>query len=334
MMATVESGVGLMLLKERDPSEAFKTITKNIENAQARDANIAKTDFEFLVCGGAPGIGKTRWGMELFRALQENWTPPHLWTGSSLKPYFIYLFLDFANSIKLDHFDKNLPSSTILGLRIAFTHFVHNKYYMTFDVFRRAANPFLTAFGIGDVIEGIRRNLRIDDHQRLFIFLHLDEFQMIFDFEPSWAAELGNERTGLFKIMMRDLGSLMSYPGRNFVQTFLSGTALQYVMASKEPTLYSFKFVGCPFLSMEAVLDIVEDFCAPYDDTQQWALCRPFLQLLEDTGGLPRALQYVFDACFEPNGAGSFFTNILTLDRELFRIKFNDIAKKLDSKYV
>ncbi|CAJ0760933.1 11682_t:CDS:2, partial [Entrophospora sp. SA101] len=63
-----------------------------------------KTDFDILVSGGAPGIGKTRFGQELFFQLRDNWVPPTLPT-KNLQPRFRYICMDFGNVCPLDGID-------------------------------------------------------------------------------------------------------------------------------------------------------------------------------------------------------------------------------------
>jgi hypothetical protein len=60
-------------------------------------------------------------------------------------------------------------------------------------------------------------------------------------------------------------------------------------------------------------------------------LCRSFLQLLEDTGGLPRALQYIFDVCFEiETDRKKFFDDI---DSQHFNTIFNKVKNHFKECY-
>ncbi|PKB94568.1 hypothetical protein RhiirA5_404804, partial [Rhizophagus irregularis] len=65
-----------MPFMDRDTNQAITKIIRNIENRLK--GSKAKTDFDMLFSGGAPGIGKTRYGDELFKRLEnnQNWVPP------------------------------------------------------------------------------------------------------------------------------------------------------------------------------------------------------------------------------------------------------------------
>jgi hypothetical protein len=79
-----------------------------------------------------------------------------------------------------------------------------------------------------------------------------------------------------------------------FVLTFLSGTAPYAVIKQKKASKVSFEFVECP------IIRIMDHFAAKFkaptfhNNVYKWKLCAPLLQLLLDTGGLPRALEQLF----------------------------------------
>ena len=142
----------------------------------------------------------------------------------------------------------------------------------------------------------------------------------------------------LFKEMINDLAPFILAPqSLIYVQTFLSGTAPQVVISNKESSRVSFEFVNCPQLSLRAMLNITNHYAQKfnankYDNgTYEYLLCRPFLQILEDTGGLPRALQYLFDECFDiGNGGKNFFDDIKIQD---FNTIFTNVKKELNKRY-
>lgn len=168
-------------------------------------------------------------------------------------------------------------------------------------------------FTISGGMEAISKHIGVKREQLLFLFLHIDEFQMI----DKWAQD--TEKATFFKDTLRHLASFMHSPA-TLIQTFLSGTAPQAVVKVQEPTTVSFRFIDCPLLSFRSMLDIAEHYAdekgAEESDcgASKWMLCRQFLQLLEDTGGLPRALQYLFGQCFGVASKGTFFRNITTHD--------------------
>ncbi|CAJ0927373.1 21204_t:CDS:2, partial [Entrophospora sp. SA101] len=245
-----------------------------------------KTDFDILVSGGAPGIGKTRFGQELFFQLKDNWTPPTLST-KNIQPHFQYICLDFGNGCPLDNTDYGLSSSIM---------------------------PYIKYFNIGAVFQSIAEHLELKENQELFVFLHIDEFQLIDKWEKKYMSTFNKD---FFKDMFNELATFMMNRLEAFVQTFISGTAPQVVISAKEPSRVSFHFVECPLLSMTSMIKIVDQFaescnaekfeCGEY----KWKLCRPFLYHLEDTGGLPHALQYLLEICFKElnNNMYDFFTS-------------------------
>src|SRR3954471_24117233 len=105
--------------------------------------------------------------------------------------------------------------------------------------------------------------------------------------------------------MINSLAPFMIDPSRTFVQIFLSGTVSQAVVTLKESSKVSFGSVNYPQLSIKTILKIVTHYAKKFDaekfdcGTYKWTLCQPFLQLLEDTGKLLRALQYLFEECFK-----------------------------------
>ncbi|KAG0050077.1 hypothetical protein BGZ83_005162 [Gryganskiella cystojenkinii] len=63
----------------------------------------------------------------------------------------------------------------------------------------------------------------------------------------------------------------------------------------------------------------------------KWKLCRHFLELLEDTGGLPRALELLFGQCFLFGGGGDgFFRNI---NHQNFDTIFTRVKDGLETRY-
>ncbi len=269
-------------------------------------------------------IGKTRFGEELFKHLKNktDWDP---WENN-LNLHFEYLYLDFGNGVQLNSYDDNLTPIVIFGLRIAYTFFIKRKYNMTFETFRYRVFKYKDIFIISNVFECIYEHLNLQPEQRIFIFLHIDEFQLI----DKWKKDL-------FLKMVDILAPLMINPTYTYVQTFLSGTAPQAVINAKESSKVSFGPVYCPQLSFAAMLKIATYYAQKFDAEKfdcgiyKWMLFQPFLQLLEDTGGLPRALQYLFEECFKIGCGGKKFFN--TIHNLNFDTIFANIKKRLQERY-
>ncbi|CAJ0626506.1 16527_t:CDS:2 [Entrophospora sp. SA101] len=274
------------------------------------DSSSSKTDYNFLVCGGAAGIVGN---------------PPIEWSHT----HFLYMLLDFVNGVHLTDFDQNLSGSIIIGLCIAYYFFARDK--LSFDTFKYAAQPHINAFNVNLVLDRIRNSLNLQSNQQLFILLHIDEYQEIFDFENNNFWKIPSSK-GLFKELMYVLGPLMTEKRLDYyVQTFLSGTAPQDVTREKEPTSYSFAFVKCPMLTITAILNIFDYFANKNGDRQQhWMASTPFLQLLYDTGGLPRALQYVIEKSLAIH---NFFNELQNGKFTFFDSLFAEIVNTLNQKY-
>ncbi|GBC22477.2 hypothetical protein GLOIN_2v1729495 [Rhizophagus irregularis DAOM 181602=DAOM 197198] len=114
-----------MALKQRDLKQAIDVIDRNFCNsldkqeAIKKETPTAKTNYRILLCGGAPGIGKTRYGVELFNCLDKEWK-----ISKGQKPYMLYMLFDFTNGYALDEYeiqgDIKIASEIILGLRLAY----------------------------------------------------------------------------------------------------------------------------------------------------------------------------------------------------------------------
>ena len=202
-----------MPLKDRNLDEAIKVTNSNVINSTHGEPP-SKDKYRFLVCGGAPGIGmisfvmfpdtllvpylimtvsgKTRCGEAIYEALREKWTPPTIWTTNH-QPHFEYLRLDFSNRERLEDIDRQLPSSIVLGIRIAYFFFAmkSRRSLIGFYVFLSKAVKYKERFHIDFILDEIRRSLHLYPNQHLFLYLHIDEHQHIPDHPWEGARNLG-----------------------------------------------------------------------------------------------------------------------------------------------
>jgi hypothetical protein len=120
------------------------------------------------------------------------------------------------------------------------------------------------------------------------------------------------------------------------IQPFISGTAYNEVMASREkPTKYPFQPIDNPLLSVEGVLTLMEHYAKKFNADNKWKLNLPFLILLTDMGGLPRAIQCLLEECFGKDfSKGKEFFEKLSGPSEipLYEI-FNVVANSIKVKY-
>ncbi|UZO07645.1 uncharacterized protein OCT59_027924 [Rhizophagus irregularis] len=342
-----------MPLQQRDFGEATNkieaTAVANIER------KIGNSNYWCIVSAGAPGIGKTRFGIELFDYIKKNWNPPKQWGDV----HFEYLYMNFRNGLYLKEDDSELIPEVILGLRAAYAFFIEKKYAITFDIFCVKALVYdKSIFKFDSVIYYYYESLKFSNNQKLFLYLHIDEFQMI----DEWDAY--NKTKQFFKNMIRGIAKFMTGDYPTFIQPFLSGTTPRAIAQQKQATDISFQFVDCPLLDIKSMIRIMDhfatkfkapttllDFEAPEAPTKKdaankkkgvappttkyvykWKLCAPLLQLLIDTGGLPRALEKLFDVCFKTiGGNGKKFFEDLEYDYDnIFSIVKNDLEKMYD----
>src|SRR5581483_6881054 len=71
--------------------------------------------------------------------------------------------------------------------------------------------------------------------------------------------------------------------------------------------------------SMIQIVDFYAEKCGAkkINGEYSWKLCSPFIQIIQDTGGLPRALQHMLIICLQGlNAKGEFFSKISEQDFE------------------
>ncbi|CAB4384849.1 unnamed protein product [Rhizophagus irregularis] len=236
--------------------------------------------------------------------------------------------------------DYGMDASIILGLRIAHAFFIEKEYGMTFQEFRTALKQYRGSFDnfqFHVVIGEIRKSLNLSDKHLFFLYLHIDEFQLI----DSWDKEdKSNPPTKLFYYMIYNISEYMlksALPA--FIQPFLSGTVLLAIIRQKEASRISFQFVDCPLLNDKSIIQITDHFAEKFNVrianyAYKWKYYRQRLQLLRDTGGLPRALQRLFIVCFGAYGKhGSEFFEKLERKEVDFVDYFIKVKDCLDKQY-
>ncbi|CAG8461739.1 2755_t:CDS:2, partial [Funneliformis mosseae] len=128
----------------------------------------------------------------------------------------------------------------------------------------------------------------------------------------------------LFKQLMYELGRHI------FVQTLLSGTAPQDAIRAMEPTMYSCELIDLPLLSLESRLDIMREFATSYNVSDNvWVPQIWIHQLLLDTGGLSRALEFLFTELFGQNfiNIKEFFEKRILIPSTIYANVANDINR-------
>ncbi|PKC74127.1 hypothetical protein RhiirA1_450382 [Rhizophagus irregularis] len=145
----------------------------------------------------------------------------------------------------------------------------------------------------------------------------LAEFEYIMNFN--------NYNKGITKELLHVVGHYM-INNEAFIQTFISGTALQEVVKLKKPTSFSFNYINCPFLSMNACIEIVNNFAVKQNDINyQWILDQPFIKILDYDHGLPRAIEYILDGILKIDFFRNHIWNLSNF--------FDSIVNRLDMSY-
>ena len=100
--------------------------------------------------------------------------------------------LDFSKEYKLSHRDSNLYPSRILAIRLAHAYFVvYNKLNLDFVTFFDLCFEHINLFYIEAVFFAIRKDLNLPIGIPLYILLHIDQVQNIFEFECESASVKG-----------------------------------------------------------------------------------------------------------------------------------------------
>jgi len=315
----------------------LKLVGNNLDNMvkpKQQISNTAKTDLLIPTFAGGSGIGKlqTTLAYESAQELFRKWNKiaPKEFQDSKL----LYLMIDFSNGGKLLFIEKNFHPSLIMGLRLAYAYFLQGKYRANFPEFLQVCGASLESFTFALVMEAIRKDLQLTIQDNLFVVLHIDEVQFIFDSEQEYKWETNPKPKGLFKLLIYEICSFFTL-GNSVIQPFISGTAHLKVMQSKEPTMYTFKFIETSLLSFGAVLNLIEYYATQFGaNPWEWKMCLPFLQLLGDMGGLPRAISYLLEECFGKNfSQGSDFFVKLSKSCLSFYPIFINICNSVSDKY-
>ncbi|KAG0332554.1 hypothetical protein BG000_009916, partial [Podila horticola] len=175
----------MMPLLERPMDTAIDRVVENVKacSSSQKDRQDAKSLSTFLVCSGTAGTGKTRYGQELYNTLRLHLSEKAKAKGVDYLPHHYYMLLDFSKDAMLRQSEASLDAETILGLRLAYSHFFQGKYGESFPDFCYRAVEHDGLFTISNVIIAIRKDLKLPEpeQQPFFLFLHIDEFQRIFD---------------------------------------------------------------------------------------------------------------------------------------------------------
>uniref|UniRef100_U9SM92 Uncharacterized protein n=1 Tax=Rhizophagus irregularis (strain DAOM 181602 / DAOM 197198 / MUCL 43194) TaxID=747089 RepID=U9SM92_RHIID len=115
-------------------------------------------------------------------------------------------------------------------------------------------------FGNGFYLSGYDSELKLEfsNNQKLFLYLHIDEFQMI----DKWGAQ--NKTNQFFGNMIRCITKFTTEEYSTFIQPFLSGTAPRAIAKQREVTGISFQFVDCPLLDIKSMILIMDHFATKF----------------------------------------------------------------------
>ncbi|KAF9536019.1 hypothetical protein EC957_000859, partial [Mortierella hygrophila] len=140
----------IMPWQERPMDVAIDRVVQNVGTCQSWQnyRPPAKAESSFLVCSGTAGIGKTRYGRELYDTLRRQLSEKAKAKDIDYSPHYHYMMLDFGNNAKLSSFDTHLDADTVLGLRLAYAHFFRDRYDQGISDFCFGAMEHLGFFSI------------------------------------------------------------------------------------------------------------------------------------------------------------------------------------------
>lgn len=110
------------------------------------------------------------------------------------KAHKLYLLIDFSNGCMLSVEDVKLSPEVILGLRLAFCYFGPGR--ITFPSFRSLFAGSEHRFTVAAVLSAIKEAVSAE---RLYLILHIDEVQKIFEQEEAFPTVAGR---AIFKQLM------------------------------------------------------------------------------------------------------------------------------------
>ncbi|RGB24548.1 hypothetical protein C1646_804242 [Rhizophagus diaphanus] len=197
-----------------------------------------------------------------------------------LSRYFIkYKVIDrrpFTSSCKCPPLERNMESA----IKSISNNFEQS--FFTKESVAKSTLDFLVCSGAPGIVKGWSNSIYLP---------HIDEIQLMFKYEKYWSEETKEFTKRLLHVLAQ-----YTMNNKTFIQTFLSGTTLREVVKLKELTGYNFNYIICPLLSMDACIEIVNDFAVKQNDINyQWTLDRTLVKILEDACGLPRAIEYFLD---------------------------------------
>jgi hypothetical protein len=210
--------------------------------------------------------------------------------------------------------------------------------YLARSYCKNDCNLFINLFNFDTVIYSCQKSLKLSMKEQFFLYLHIDEFQLVDAYDKNDKTSPPKE---LFKNMISNFSTYLvpnsPLSSSTFVLPFLSGTAPHAVLKQKNASTISFEFIECPLLSTASMIRIMDHFAmkfkAPTYDNHiyKWKLCAPLLQLLLDTGGLPRALeQLLIRLTKSGENCETFFQE---LESQNFNNIFDQVKYDLDSEY-
>eukprot|EP01133_Synstelium_polycarpum_P011426 gene11426-13318_t len=246
---------------------------------------------QFIPCLiGGSGIGKTSLADASMDAIRSRWkdsTPPDL-RNASVRLYT----LDFGNGYRLVPSDYDNKLEIIIGLRLAHTHFMndHNIAFPSFaaNIMGRGVKDL---FSLDNVLNAIKNETPAQD---LFVSLLIDEVQIIVEEKR-------------FPDLLKDIINLICryfQKGNIIVQLVIAGTTRKEVLEVKRATEYSLDVINIPLLKkngVHSILDTYKDLCG--SNAIEWRVEYSLVQLINDLGGLPRALEEFIKLVFGSIGA-------------------------------
>ena len=263
--------------REKELEDLLKLTLTNVERYTRQVAT--KQLYSIPLVHGGMGLGKSRLGIELFRKLKElhEQNKPCKLSPTKKDLRFqeafddiAHVFIDFSTIDELDmHHEGRLPSSILLGLRVA----CHFFFGCPLDAIRLSSEE-QSMFLFSNVLDLIsKRHVK----KGLLLLIQLDEF-------PHVDQEILNKMIGEIS------GQMISKHERKIcVLPFLTGTATQVGVQAIKTSKMPLKSIPLLPLSTNEVNQLLSITLKPSRKNPL------FSQAVDSLGGVPRFFQFFLE---------------------------------------
>ena len=262
---------------------------------EIRDKRRQNNDIFFIRVSGKSGLGKTRFGIEAYKSIDiEN-------------KFRIMIDFNSGGGEKLVEYDNDLRLEQILGIRLLARGYFNVSYeaFLRYIQYQKLNIDLTTTTVLKFIEKKIREKKNLDSTTPIFLYLHIDEFQLAF------------KEMEIVKKMIYTLTSFMMNPGNMFVFPVLTGTSGKEFRLITQPPEH---FIPLDFLEEKYAYELLK--YNEYDNEER--------ALIKYMGGHPRHLKYLKRA--ELNNRCIDDENKIDYNRILCEVE--DLIKRDNSSFI